>query len=107
MPSIYKVSLTPEALEDFEEIILNLRGITWLSSVRKWANKIINKIESLAVFPEGHPMYEYDERFRSAKVGKYRIIFEISKDEKIVSVLRIVYARRNLKEIGDLKIDYK
>ena len=99
MTSTYKVSYTPEAEEDLRQIVENLLGTTWPRSVEKWLNKILNKADSLATFPEGNSIYEYDNRFRSVKVGKYRIIYEVHKKAKVVSILRIIYARRNLKEI--------
>lgn len=99
MASNYRISFTSEAREDYEQIALGLSEITWLPSVIKWADKIANKISSLAVFPEGYPRYDYDDRLRSARVGKYRVIYRVFRKERIVLILRIVYARRDLKKI--------
>ena len=99
MTSKYKIIYTPEAQDDLNQIIENILGIAWLRSAEKWALKITNKIESVSVFPEGNPTYEYDQKYRTIRVGKYRVIYEIYKKERIIAILRIMYARRNLANI--------
>ena len=97
MPSTYKIIYTPEAREDLRQITVGILEVAWPQSAEKWLTKILNKAESLSLFPEGRPVYEYDSRYHSVKIGKYRIIYEVHKREQLVSILRIVYARRNLK----------
>ena len=99
MASSYKVIYTLEAIKDLGEVFAYISGIAWRRSAEKWVLKILDKTESLATFPEGNPVYEYDNRYRSAKVGKYKIIYRVDKRANIVSILRIVYARRNLRRI--------
>lgn len=99
MPLTYKVFYTPQAEEDIYQIALSLAGVTWVHSVEKWIGRILDRVNALAVFPEGGAVYELDDRFRSVKVGKYRIIYEIYKKERAVAILRVVYARRDLKKI--------
>ena len=99
MASIYKVSFTPQAEADLFQIYADISEVAWPPSAKRWANKILDSAEALALFPEGNPTYEYDTRYHSSRIGKYRIIYEIDDTSKIVSILRIVYARRNLKKI--------
>lgn len=53
MPLTYKVFYTPQAEEDIRQIALSLAGVTWGRSVKKWIGRILDKIDALAVFPEG------------------------------------------------------
>ena len=99
MESNYKVFYTEEAQEDIRQVALLLLDIAWPKSAEKWVNKILDRSDSLAMFPEGNAVYEYDNRFRSVRVGRYRIIYEVYKSEKLVAILRVVYVRRNLKKI--------
>lgn len=96
----YKVVYSSEAEEDLWHIVAGILEVAWVSSAEKWARRIAEKIDSLAVFPEGGPVYELDDRYRSIKVGKYRIIYRVDKRNGVVRVLRIIYARRDLGKVS-------
>lgn len=65
-------------------------------AAKKLVNRFRAKIESLDVMPERGRLYG---KYYSAKVAKYRIIYSINKTKAIVSVLRVLYAGRNLAKI--------
>lgn len=96
----YKVIYTIEALGDLDEIFEFLSGVAWRGSARKWVLRILMKVDALAVFPEGHPRYRFDEECRFVRVGKYIIIYMVDERTRSVRVLRIVYGRRDLGEVG-------
>ncbi|MBR2658553.1 type II toxin-antitoxin system RelE/ParE family toxin [Candidatus Saccharibacteria bacterium] len=99
MASTYKIIYTEEALGDIDEIIGYILSVTWRWSADKWARKFFEKIESLALFPEGNPIYEFDGTCRTTRAGKYSIIYEVNKDRLIVIILRVIYAKRDFKKI--------
>lgn len=99
MTSIYTVNLTEKAEEDYNEIIMGILEISlWRRSVEKWGNKIMARIESLRLFPEFGRKTKAG--YYMVRIGKYRIIYDVLKEEKIVLILRIVYSRKNLDKIG-------
>lgn len=96
----YKVIYSEAAKDDLLQIYKKIAEVSLSKrSADKWINRIIDRIDSLENIPEAHPIFRYDEELRSTNVGKYKIIYEVLKPKRIVAILRIVYARRDLSKI--------
>lgn len=65
--------------------------------------KIEKKIDMICDFPESCPVVENEfvvrKDIRKSIVDNYIIYYIFEEDKKIISILRIVYGRRNLDEI--------
>ena len=97
----YRIRYSDRARLDLGDIYQNILEVSlWRRSADKWSNAITNRIESLAIMPERFHIFQNNQKIHSTNVGKYKIIYEILDKEKIVSILRIVYARRNLKDLN-------
>ena len=95
----YQVVLSPVAQKDIRDIETYLKEklISW--SYLTIPRAILNKIKSLETVPERFPMYHGYQNTRFAKVKHYLIIYDVEKKQQLVTVLRVLYGRRNLEEI--------
>lgn len=100
----YKIVLSNEAHEDLEDIV------TYISKELKEPNiasklhlKIINAIKKLSFMPERHePVSDIHLRARQIRciyVGNYLIPYIVSDSENAVYILRVLYARRDWKNL--------
>lgn len=97
----YRVEVQPLALRDMSE------AATYVASELKnpdaagrLAESLVQGIESLASLPTRCPLHRASRplrhEYRRLKVGSYLIFFSISEEEELVTVARVLYARRNL-----------
>lgn len=97
MNSRYKIVFSDRAKADLKKIIDGILDVSLSArSARKWYELIVETAEMLALFPEGNPQFRDEQNIRSANVGKYKLVYEVLKKDKIVNILRILYARRAL-----------
>lgn len=93
----YQIVYSNQFWIDLQEV---LDGIMEVSSsprsVKKWYEKIMNRIESLRVMPNLNPICWFDEHYRSTNVGKYKIVYQVVESIKEVRIARLVLRRRNL-----------
>ena len=93
----YRVILSDKAKSDIKKIIDGILEISQsAASAKRWYDLIIKKAEALAIFPEGHARFLGGERVFSVHIGKYRVIYEVLKKDRVVCILRVIYARRAL-----------
>lgn len=98
----YNVVIMPKAREDLVNILDAVAEISrFPRSVKKWSDKILDFVLSLDYMPERFPTFWADSRYRLGKVGKYAVLYRVDKENKRVFVLRIVYARRDLRRITE------
>ena len=104
MVSTFKVVLTDTAWVDLNKIAEDIAEVSLsYRSVDKWVKKILNGTKTLSVFAEGGPKFLFDNKYRTKKVGKYIIIYKVSKDKQKVYVMRILFARRDLSKVKLIK----
>ncbi|MBQ3348299.1 type II toxin-antitoxin system RelE/ParE family toxin [Candidatus Saccharibacteria bacterium] len=97
----FDIKISELAWADYLEILDKIgRTTLFEKSVEKWANLLYGRMYSLKTMPKRFAVYKLDERFRSTNVGKYKIIYCVNDDKRIVTIARIVYARRNLKKVA-------
>ena len=96
----YRLSYANQFWVDFQEVLDGILKVSLSpASAKKWRDKILEKTNSLQVFPNAHPICWFDKRYRSTNVGKYKIIFQVLDDIRVVRISRLILARRNLSEI--------
>lgn len=100
---MFKLKITGSAREDINSIesyiSLNLSSD---NIARKTILDIKNAVKSLEVMPQRHRIYKSSSlgiAIRSFPVRNYLIFYSIDLDKKIVYILRILYAKRNIDKI--------
>lgn len=72
-------------------------------AAKSFFNDLFSKIELISDFPESceviHNEYVKRADVRKALVGNYVVYYIVQKEERLVTILRIVYGGRNLEEI--------
>jgi toxin ParE1/3/4 len=93
-----RINWSEEARQDLDTIFIRLNSES-LSYSQKWINDVFSKIELLEEFPNmGRSVPETRlTRVREIIVGKYRIIYNVAKDD-IIEILAIRHSSRPLSE---------
>lgn len=100
----YSFRFTEKAVQDFDEILHYITvDLASPIAAQNLGKKIFEKIDCARSFPDsGAPV---DNEFlgyktvRKLLVDNYIIYYKAHNDEKIISIVRIVYGKRNLDEI--------
>ena len=100
----YSYRFTEKAEQDLEEILRYISvDLVNPTAAQNLGRKIFEKIDVVRVFPDsGAPIdneFLADKAVRKLSVDNYVIYYKAHYDEKVISILRIVYAKRNLDEI--------
>jgi plasmid stabilization system protein ParE len=96
----FKVILTPQSLDDLEEIVTFIAKDN-SERARTFGDELIDRALSIAIFPElGRIVPEIGEpTVREIIHGSYRIIYEIFSDGETIFVLRFWHGARGEPEI--------
>ena len=96
----YAIEYLPSALEDLKEIVRYIaRTLQNPKAAENLAHEIIKKVDLLADFPYSAPRYtpikplEYE--YRKLLVKNYFAFYRIDEMKKTITVVRIIYAKRN------------
>ncbi|MGP8199774.1 MAG: type II toxin-antitoxin system RelE/ParE family toxin [Limisphaerales bacterium] len=97
----FKVILTPQSLDDLEEIVTYIAKDN-SERARTFGYELIDRALSVATFPElGRMVPEIGETaVREIIHGSYRIIYEVFSDEGAIFVLRFWHGARGEPEIN-------
>ncbi len=100
----YSYRFTERAEQDFDEILRYISvDLANPAAAQRLGRKMFEQIDMVCSFPEsGAPVdneFLADKTVRRLLVDSYAIYYKAHYDEKIVSVIRIVYGKRNLDEI--------
>lgn len=100
----YSYRFTEKAAQDFDEILRYISvDLANPAAAQNLGRKMLEQIDMVRTFPEsGAPVdneFLADKTIRKLFVDSYVIYYKAHYDEKIVSVIRIVYGKRNLDEI--------
>jgi toxin ParE1/3/4 len=87
---VYQIIWSPRALEDLREIVRYIRRDKPIAA-RQFGEKLIDKAESLATFPErGTVIRKFaDPSLRQVYQGPYRIAYRIRTESSTVEIARI------------------
>ena len=97
----YDVFVSPEADKDIDDIFNYIaQNLGAPMSAARITDDIYQRIFSLSVFPEGYAMAECSNlegrEIRKVTSHRYIIFYVVDKKNKTVSVLRVLYSRRNI-----------
>lgn len=100
----YEIKYLPEAKQDIEDIfdyIGNELKDGFAAKRILWA--IVEKCESLSVFPNGHAvrLYSHGQAIRFAHYGHYTIAYFVNEDTFTVNIYAVKYSRMDLKTAID------
>ncbi len=100
----YDYRFTEKAAQDLDEILHYItEELDNSIAAKNLGRKIFEKIDTVRCFPEsGTPVeneFLADKTVRKLIVDHYIIYYKAHHDEKMISVIRIVYGKRNLDEI--------
>ncbi len=100
----YKVSLAPKAQDDlrsiYEYITVNLQSV---QNAEGQSKRLIKAVNSLSYLPErfrkcDNELWE-SRNLRIMNVDNYKIFYITDNEANTVTVLRIIYGRRNIEEL--------
>ena len=100
----YSYRFTEKAVQDFDEILRYISvDLANPVAAQNLGKKIFEKIDGVRTFPDsGAPVsneFLSDKAVRKLLADNYIIYYKAHHDEKMISVVRIVYGKRNLDEI--------
>lgn len=100
----YSYRFTEKAVQDFDEILRYISvDLANPIAAQNLGKKVFEKIDVVRAFPDsGAPIdneFLSDKAVRKLLVDNYIIYYKAHYDEKIISIVRIVYGKRNLDEI--------
>ncbi len=100
----YSYRFTEKAAQDLDEILRYL-SVDLVSPIaaQNLGKKVFEKNDMVRVFPEsGAPVdneFLADKTVRKLSIDNYVIYYKVYYEEKVISIIRIVYGKRNLDEI--------
>lgn len=100
----FSYRFTENAEQDLDEILRYISvDLSNPTAAQGLGKKIFEKIDMVRVFPEsGAPVdneFLADKTVRKLPVENYIIYYKAHCEEKMISIIRIVYGKRNLEEI--------
>ena len=100
----YSYRFTEKAEQDFDEILRYISvDLVNPTAAQNLGRKVFEKIDMVRTFPDsGAPIdneFLVDKTVRKLSVDRYVIYYKAHYHERIISILRIVYGKRNLDEI--------
>lgn len=101
---MYKLNFLPVAKRDMVEIVQYIaQKLSNPQAAEQLAAAMIDTAEGLCTFPYANPAYlpvkPLTHSYRKVTVQNYLMFYWIDEAEKIVTVARVVYARRNYGEM--------
>ena len=95
---------TSWAREDLDSILTYIfRVLGNPPAAKDFYNHVFKHLENLCSYPECFPLIENEfvkrEDIRKIPIDNYVLYYTYDKEKSIISVLRIVYARRDIDEI--------
>lgn len=100
----YSYRFTEKAARDFDEILHYISfDLANPIAAQNLGRKIFEKIDTVRSFPESCAIVDNeflsDKTVRKLVVDNYIIYYKAHYNEKMISIVRIVYGKRNLDEI--------
>ncbi len=101
---MYKVQFLPVAKNDLTEIAGYIAlELGMPDAALRLAEKIVQGTERLSEFPYSCPVYTpvrpLKKEYRKLRVENYLVFYCVDEDEKNVTVMRIIYAKRDFEKL--------
>lgn len=96
---MYRLEYQPAALRDLVEIAQYIsQELCSPAAAQTLAMRVIEACESLLQFPYSSPVYQplrpLRYEYRKRIVRNYAVFYRVDEDKKLVTVARVIYARR-------------
>lgn len=97
---MYRLEYLPAARKDMIEIVRYISTILQRPDVAdRLATELVDAVESVSAFPYAasayHPIRPLKREYRKIPVKNYLIFFWVDEEKKLLTVARVVYARRD------------
>ncbi|MCM1545531.1 MAG: type II toxin-antitoxin system RelE/ParE family toxin [Clostridiales bacterium] len=97
----YEINYRPEAQADLIDTVRYISGkLKNTTAVQKIAKDIKTAIEELAndphIYPVYFPLQPLKHEYRKFVIDNYIIFYTVEEREKVVTVFRVIYGKRNL-----------
>lgn len=96
---MYKLEYLPVARQDLIDIVLYIsQELQNPDAANRLAEKLIETAEKVLTFPGNpsyHPIKPLRHEYRKAIVQNYLMFYRIDEEKKLVTVARVLYAKRN------------
>ncbi len=96
----YRVTLTPQAVEQIRETVLYIaRTLQSPETAKGWADLLYQKIGELQSMPSRYPLTEeelwHDRGIHKMPVKNFLVYYLIDEENKSVTVTAVIYGRRD------------
>ena len=100
----FSYRFTEKAAQDLDEILRYISvDLVNPTAAQNLGRKVFEKIDMVCAFPESGALVDNeflaDKTVRKLSVDNYVIYYKAHYEEKVISIIRIVYGKRNLDEI--------
>ncbi len=100
----YAYHFTEKAEQDLDEILHYISvDLVNPSAARNLVKNVFDQIELVRIFPHSGTLVDNDfladKTVRKLSVDHYVIYYKAHDEEKIISIIRIIYGKRDLEEI--------
>ncbi len=100
----YSYRFTEKAVQDLDEILHYISvELDNPIAAKNLGKKIFDQIDNVRCFPESGALvsndYLADKTIRKMIVDHYVVYYKAHHEEKMISIVRVVYGKRNLDEI--------
>lgn len=97
---MYKLEYLPIAQRDMVEIVRYISAeLSNPAAAENLTAKLVDAAESITEFPYANPVYtplrSLKREYRKLPVENYLIFYWVDENEKLVTVARVIYARRD------------
>ena len=97
---MYKLEYLPIAQKDMLEIVRYIsQELKNPDAAERLAVEWIEAAERVLIFPYAHPVYQpirpLKQEYRKISVQNYLMFYWVDEEKKVVTVARVVYAKRN------------
>ena len=101
---MYNLEFLPSAKKDMVEIIKYISNtLNNPTAADSLAEKMIVAAEKLTEFPYSYPVYmpirQLNHEYRRLAVNNYIMFYWVNEEEKLITIARVVYSKRNYKEL--------
>ncbi len=103
---MYKLEYLPVALQDMVDIVRYISNeLKNPIAADNIANEFVNSAETLIDFPYSNPVYHpirpLNKEYRKLLVKNFIIFYYVDEAEKIITIARVIYAKRDYGRILD------
>lgn len=100
----YSYCFTEKAARDFDEILHYISvDLANPAAAQNFGRKLFEQLDMVRTFPDAGAIADNeflsDKSLRKLSVDNYIIYYKAQHNEKSISVIRIIYGKRNLDEI--------